>query len=521
MRTAGELLMAVGALLLCETASAQSLTGSEVRITSHAADQYAPSLSGNIVSYTDFRGHDLDIYYYDLATRTEHPVATAPGNQEMSRVSEGLVTYLDVDRRHVLVYDVRTGATVDASSPGASALDPAIGQRLVAWSDDRGGDREIFARDLASGEERRVTFSPESDDMPAVDRGVIVWQRCSSRCDIWAYDWDSGESRPITNTPDRDERLPAIEGSWIVYEGIENGDRDIYAFDLAGGEERHLALPANQRRPNVSGDFAAFDDLATGVYHIGLWHIPSGQVFSLTGGTSGQYLNDIDGNRVVYTDDRDGQLDIYLYEFQFTHPNAKAEDCAHLNGAQPLLEVSLAHSGGAPALRSFSFRAPAGPGLLCIENGAGGTPPVSTGLMVLGGWPVVWPSDWRQGPGWFGRWSREPRSNLERRTTLGANNILFAWTCGTPGATARARIYSAAPPHPGRGNAAPSRAASRGSTAQLAGARAEAGAAGGPALASGGCSQFPSTAPSPGALLALAMLLGGQSFGRVRRRGQG
>lgn len=552
MMTAGELLMAVGALLLCETASAQSLTGSEVRITSNAADQYAPSLSGNIVSYTDSRGQDLDIYYFDLATQTEHPVGTAPGNQEMSRVSDGLVTYLDVDQRHILVYDARTGATVDATSPGASALDSAIGQRLVAWADDRSGDLEIFARDLAGGEERRVTFSPESDDRPAVDRGVIVWQRCSSVCDIWAYDWASGEIRQITNTPERDERVPAIEGSWIVYEGLENGDRDIYAFDLAGGEERRLALPANQRRPRVSGDFAAFDDLSTGVYHIGLWSIASGQVFSLTGGFSGQYLNDIDGNRVVYTDDRDGQLDIYLFEFQFTHASANAVDCAHLNGAQPLLDVSLERSGEAPALRAFSFRAPAGPGLLCIENGAGGTPPVSTGLMVLDGWPVVWPSDWRQGHGWFGWWARERRSHLERRTTLGPSNVLFAWICGGPGATARARIYSAAPPHPECGSAAP-QAAPRGQTKRCrstfdslgsgaAGLRSIealapppnhrralaaldttrlAGAAGSAALGSGGCSQLSSTVPPSETLLALAAFLGGQSFGRARRRGRG
>lgn len=524
MRSSGDsAAAALGVLLLFGQASAQSLSGVETRITADASDQYAPSISGSIVTYTDFRGPDLDIYYYDLASHTEHPVTTAPGNQEMSRVSNGLVSYLDLDRRHILVYDVRTGSTVDVSATaGANALDPAIGQHLVAWADDRSGNLEIYARDLATGEERRVTTSSDSDDMPAVDSGVIVWQRCTSFCDIWAYDWATGEARPITNTPDRDERLPAIEGARVVYEGLSSsGDRDIYAFDLSTGEERHLALPANQRRPSVSGDFAAFDDLATGIYHVGLWHIPSGQVFSITGGSSGQYLNDIDRNRVVYTDDRNGQLDIYLYEFQFTPADAKAADCEHLNGAQPLFEATLSRLEKPPFIQSFTFQAPAGPGLLCIENGSGGSPRIAAGVVAFNGMPVVMPGDWLGRWGWWHH-GHGARSLLERRVTLEASNALAAWVWGKPGSAAQVRIYPATtpdPPLPPPWHPPGCRTASAAleTSAALSGSGGGSGPAGVDAVA-GGCSQPGAASPSAAVLLSLAALLGRRALGRAPPR---
>ncbi len=386
----------------------------------------------------------------------------------------------------------------------------------------------IYARDLSTGEERRVTFSPDSDDMPAVDSGVIVWQRCSSSCDIWAYDWASGETRQITNTPDRDERQPAIKGVWVVYEGLSNGDRDIYAFDLSTGQERHLALPANQRRPNVSGDFAAFDDLSTGIYHIGLWHIPSGQVFSITGGASGQYLNDIDANRVVYTDDRNGQLDIYLYEFQYTPAAAKATDCNHLNGAVPLFDKALSRTAGPLTHLSLSFPAPAGPGLLCVDNGPAGAPMVTAGLLELDGKTVLGPGDWLGRRGWFGRWARDwergdKSALLERRVALEAANSLSAWLLGKPGATARARLYPAAPldpppPPPWRRPRCGSAAVGQFSAA--AEVLAPAAASEPDPGATGGCSQPGVAGPSAVALLAVGAFLRRQarSFSRARGR---
>jgi len=72
--------------------------------------------------------------------------------------------------------------------------------------------------------------------------------------------------------------------------------------------------------PKISGDFVAIEDLSEGDYHIVLWHVPTDSLFRVTTSPGAQFLNDIDGKRIVYTDDRNGQLDIYLFEFEVVFP---------------------------------------------------------------------------------------------------------------------------------------------------------------------------------------------------------
>ncbi len=45
-------------------------------------------------------------------------------------------------------------------------------------------------------------------------------------------------------------------------------------------------------------------------------------MFDVTSGTSRQNLNDIDGNHIVYTDNRNGNLDIYMTTFKVVFPPA-------------------------------------------------------------------------------------------------------------------------------------------------------------------------------------------------------
>ena len=113
-----------------------------------------------------------------------------------------------------------------------------------------------------------------------------------------------------------------MNGHNIVYQGDRDGNSDIYVYNLDTGIEKRLSLPAAQANPHIWGDNVAFDDLSSaGIYHIKLWNVPSDAVFDLTSGESGQYLNQIWGNRVVYTDDRNGDLEIYMTEFTLTQNN--------------------------------------------------------------------------------------------------------------------------------------------------------------------------------------------------------
>ena len=322
----------VAAAAITPRAQAPTFTysGTETRVTSDPGDQYDPSISGNLVVFTDDRSGDQDVYYVDLTTLQEYPVIVAPGDQELTSVSGSRIAYTDYRSVDVVVYDIVTGVSTNVTGPdktaaGFNSIDPAISGSLVAWEDDRNGDPEIYAKNLDTNEERRVSVASDSvDERPAISGNVIVWEHCpyaGGNCDIWSYDWSTGVTLQITNTPDVDERHPSVDGHWVVYQCTacgENGDQDVYAYDTATLKAVQLSLPGDQANPHVSGDNVSIDDLSSGTYHIKLWHIPSNQVFDVTSGTAGQYLNDIDGNRIVYTDDRNGDLDIYMTEFTLT-----------------------------------------------------------------------------------------------------------------------------------------------------------------------------------------------------------
>jgi beta propeller repeat protein len=302
-----------------------AISGSETRITRDPADQYNPHISGNIIVYTDERGLDLNIWYYNLATGTEQPVTTEPGDQQLNDVSGGIIAYDDDYLSDVFVYDTATGTTTSITNHQGSnvvAHNPAIGGTLVAWEDSRDfstSNYDLYAKDLATGEERLVSNLPGYDRDPAIAGGIIVYMSCSSGdCDIYAYDWAHKTTTQITNTSGVIERDPDTNGRAVVYSRTreDNYLYDIYYYDLITKEEKRLLLPGDQINPHISGDYVSFEDIVGGCFRVRLWHVPTNTVFDLNvSAASYQYFNDIDGNRIVYTDDRNGQLDIYLFAF--------------------------------------------------------------------------------------------------------------------------------------------------------------------------------------------------------------
>jgi beta propeller repeat protein len=277
---------------LAAAAGAATLTGTERQVTTAAADQFDPAISGNLVVYTDFSGVDADIWYTDLSTDQPYPVSTAPGDQQLTGVSGSRIVFTDWNSMDMQVFDVATGQTANLTNPaGSNSLDPAIGGNLVAWTDDRDGNAEIYAQDLSTGEERRITSDALVDESPAVGGGIIVWERCDGyACDVFAYDWATGETKQLTATPYASERFPDVYGRTVVFQREQGTpiDKNIVAVNLDTDAERVLDLAGDQENAHISGDFLAFNDSAGGVPHIGLWQLSTGAHFQVTQGTNGR-----------------------------------------------------------------------------------------------------------------------------------------------------------------------------------------------------------------------------------------
>lgn len=327
------LLVALPAFASASAAGAtHTLTGVERQVTADPGNQYDPHLSGNLAVFTDDRAGDLDVYYTDLSTGIESPVKVAPSDQELTDISGSRIAYTDYSTVDIHVLDVSTGIDTNLTAAGKAAygwgynaVNPSIDGDLVTWWQDRDSSFQIVARNLATGEERAVATADPGRvvERPDVGGSWITWEDCPSTlagvCSIGAYDWATGETREVAAAG----LHPRTDGVHVVYQAGDYPDEDLYAYDLATGTTQRLAVAGDQSIAQVSGDWVSYDtEPGDGLLHVGLWYLPTGESFrldTLPGGppsTAGQYLSDIQGNRVVYTDDRHGDLDIYEYTFQ-------------------------------------------------------------------------------------------------------------------------------------------------------------------------------------------------------------
>src|SRR5437899_5211998 len=93
------LTLCVGAMLWNWPVDIQAqavIAGALRQLTTNPAPQLDPSISGDIVVYTDQRNGNDDIYFMNLSTGVETRVTTSTAPQRLHDVSGGLIVYTDL-----------------------------------------------------------------------------------------------------------------------------------------------------------------------------------------------------------------------------------------------------------------------------------------------------------------------------------------------------------------------------------------------------------------------------------------
>lgn len=201
----------------------------------------------------------------------------------------------------------------------------------------------------------RITDNPNIQIEPAIDGTRIVWQDNRNKTldfvnpknhwDIYAYDLTTGIERRITNN-DKDQINPAIDGDWIVWEddrmstGFPGTNKEIYSYLLPGGPEAQVTQANfNQIKPSVSDGRAVWQDYRntpTSGVDIYLYDLVAKTTSPLCTAPGEQTMPSISGHRVVWLDGRGDSPQIYLY---------------NLNLAQERAITTAFSSKGAPVIR--------------------------------------------------------------------------------------------------------------------------------------------------------------------------
>lgn len=217
-----------------------------------------------------------------------------------------------------------TETLITTNASGSLQTFPAISGSWIVWADTRNDDgsgySDIYAYNIVTGTESRITPPGSYAYHPTISGDIIVWEdiRNLADFDIYAYDLGSGTETRVTDGPGN-QQYPAVDGTLVVWQDDRDGDYDIYLSDLSGGTEQLLTpdtVGTDQTSPAISGTYVVWQDSRNGATgDIYLNTTATSDLFNLNPATVGSdhLMPALSGSRVVWQDSRNGPNDdIYL-----------------------------------------------------------------------------------------------------------------------------------------------------------------------------------------------------------------
>jgi TolB protein len=195
----------------------------------------------------------------------------------------------------------------------------------VVYEDHRGPGIEIYGVDLHTGLEFAVIHDTPHQHYPVIYGDIVAYTDLRNSTtgldgtDIFARDLVTGQEFAVTTAPGQQIKL-AISERYIVWEDDRFGEtgsrggsnRDIYGFDLNTSLEFQIAGgSAAQIHPDIDGSRVVWSENG----HIVGKDLSTGLTFTVSDYPSNKLRPAISGDLVVWEDWRSGDWDLFAYRF--------------------------------------------------------------------------------------------------------------------------------------------------------------------------------------------------------------
>lgn len=248
------------AFFLLITACSIGSAMKETRLSTNKADQWNPSIWRDYIVWQDARNGGSDIYLTDMAKKIQTRV-TKGVNAENPYVSGNRIVWDDnrSGNYDIYMYEVSTKKTTRVTTNKSNQSDPAIYGNYIVWIDERNGYDDVYLQDLSTKKQTKITTKANAIT-PGIYENKIVWTN-----DISAYMYDIKTKKTVT-IADPYTYIVCIYGTKILYYNYYDAPR-LYLYDYSKDKTTRAYWPD-----------------ATSMY----------------------------SNKLVYADNRNGNLDIYM-----------------------------------------------------------------------------------------------------------------------------------------------------------------------------------------------------------------
>lgn len=301
--------------------SARNEAGVDRQLTSDAATQTSPDISGDLVVWQEQRDGQSDVFLHDLGTDETRRLTDDPADQIAPRISGNRVVW--EDHRHagrdVYVLDVTGGDAIRLTPETSVQVEPDVSDGRVVWRDDRRAGWGVVLHDLATGEEAWLTTGG-SAEAPAISGATVVWLENGR---IRGRDLATGEDLEVPGDQGvRSRDGLAVDGPRVAWTKLDAFEQNVYVHDFDAATTTQITTdPEPNAMADIGGRQVATIDVrgnpSRPTRPLFLRHVETGRVLQANPWDVNPVREaSFDGSRVVYTGFRHRALNVYLYELR-------------------------------------------------------------------------------------------------------------------------------------------------------------------------------------------------------------
>lgn len=251
-------------------------------------------------------------------------LSSGPGNKLNPVISLNQVAWFDENTSSVHLHNLLTGNTTvisdEASRPLMLSDELAISGDYVVWTaENPQGETSIYLYEISSGTLQQVANETGRPGLPGVSENYVVWVAGDELGDVYVYDIANGTTMPATM--DRYLQLwPDTAAETFIWADNETDDGDLDIAVAVPGMDRIMLLggAGEDVYPDISSDgnrvaWIKSLNIQTAVY---LYDLTTDNTTLVTGESGEPDAVAVDGDYVVYSDWRNGNLDLYVYDIR-------------------------------------------------------------------------------------------------------------------------------------------------------------------------------------------------------------